>query len=134
MYLIVLSRLQLGMSSFVLRYMHIPCCRREECYVLDNIRNKDCGAQRALRTLPVGGLQQEQVFLSARYLLSKYTTLSMKRLSTKRLSTKHPFDQTSVDQTSVKQTSVNQMSVDQTSVDHTSVNETSCHDFIHMMS
>ena len=44
------------------------------CYVLDNIRNKDCGAQRALRTLPVGGLQQEQVFLSARYLLSKYTT------------------------------------------------------------
>ena len=74
MYLIVLSRLQLGMSSFVLRYMHIPCCRREECYVLDNIRNKDCGTQRALPTLPVGGLQQEHVLLSARHLLSKYTT------------------------------------------------------------
>ena len=37
-------------------------------------RNKDCGTQRALRTLPVGGLQQEHVFLSARHLLSKYTT------------------------------------------------------------
>ena len=37
-------------------------------------RNKDCGTQRALRTLPVGGFQQEHVFLSARHLLSKYTT------------------------------------------------------------
>ena len=32
MYLIVLSRLQLGMSSFVL-IIHTSCCRGEECYV-----------------------------------------------------------------------------------------------------